>query len=357
MIRTGWLRFLSPNNGRSRKAPRQASHRPRLEVLEDRLVLSTFVVTNTNDSGAGSLRQAILDSNSTQEPNVIDFNISGSGVQTINLMSALPTITNPVTIDGTSQPGFAGTPLVVLNGANAGSGSNGLTITAGDSTVKDLVIDDFGQDGIELETGGSNVIAGNYIGVDSTGATGAGNGYDGVSIYSSANNTIGGTAAGAGNVISDNRYDGVDIYASNGNLMQGNFIGTTANGTSALGNAYGVNIVDGATNTIGGTVVAARNIISGNVYGVWLSESGTTGNLVQGNFIGTDVNGTAALGNLTFGVFIDGEATNNTVGGTEAGARNVISANGTGVDISDSDTTGNLEKATTSAPMLTVPPT
>lgn len=197
------------------------------------------------------------------------------------MLSALPTITNPVDINGTSQPGFAGTPLIVLDGTNAGSTANGLTITAGNSTVRGLVIDHFGQNGIELETGSANDVRGNYIGVDSTGEVGAGNGGSGVDIYNSASNTIGGTGSQARNIISDNRVDGVDVYESNLNAVSGNYIGTDAKGTTALANTYGVDVNGSANDTIGGTAAGDRNILSANKEdGVELIGSGTTGNLV-----------------------------------------------------------------------------
>src|SRR2546425_11283768 len=102
----------------------------------------TFTVINTNDSGAGSLRQAILDANANAGLDTINFSI-GSGVQTINVGSttglALPTITDPVIVDGTTQPGYAGSPLIELNGTSAGPSQNGLFITAGSSTIKGLV--------------------------------------------------------------------------------------------------------------------------------------------------------------------------------------------------------------------------
>src|SRR2546426_9784277 len=82
---------------------------------------SIFTVSNTSDSGAGSLRQAILDSNATNGPNTIVFQIPGSGAQTITPLSALPPITVPVIIDGTTQPGFVSQPLIEINGANAGN--------------------------------------------------------------------------------------------------------------------------------------------------------------------------------------------------------------------------------------------
>src|SRR5262249_18160277 len=103
---------------------------------------ATFTVTNTNDSGTGSLRQAILDANANPGLDTITFAI-GSGPRTIAPLSPLPTITDRVVIDGTTQPGYAGAPLIELSGANAGSGADGLSITAGGSTVVALVINRF----------------------------------------------------------------------------------------------------------------------------------------------------------------------------------------------------------------------
>src|SRR5581483_3660295 len=117
-----------------------------LEALEHRLV-PTSVVSNINDSGPGSLRQAIIDANAASGACVIDFNIADSGVQDIQLASALPDITNSVTIDGTSQPGYGGTPLIELNGAGAGSGVSGLTLAGPNITVVGLDINGFSGDG------------------------------------------------------------------------------------------------------------------------------------------------------------------------------------------------------------------
>src|SRR5450432_1627857 len=91
---------------------------------------ATFPVTVTSDSGAGSLRQAILDANSTPGNNLITFNITGGGVQIIAPFSALPDVTNQVTIDATTQPGYAGTPLIVFSGSSSSGLINGLTLSA-----------------------------------------------------------------------------------------------------------------------------------------------------------------------------------------------------------------------------------
>lgn len=129
-----WLRgvdHLSTNRSKPKSGKpwyRWLSHL-RLEILEERRLPSIFTVFNTDDSGPGSLRQAILDANRGPFTNTIAFDIGGGRVQTIQPRSALPTITNHVVIDGTTQPGFAGSPLIVLNGSQAGAEANGLTIT------------------------------------------------------------------------------------------------------------------------------------------------------------------------------------------------------------------------------------
>jgi hypothetical protein len=293
---------------------------------------STFTVTNTNDSGTGSLRQAILNANANAGPDTIAFAIPGGGVHTITPATALPVITDPVTIAGATQPGFAGTPLIELNGSNAGSSVDGLKITGGGCVVSGLVINRFNGDGIELSGNGGNIIEGNYIGTNTAGTADMGNALLGVRTASSTN-TIGGTTATARNVISGNDNGGISITpGATGNLVQGNFIGTNAAGTQAIGNVTGVS-TEGqsgniSSNTIGGTAPGARNIISGNL-GRGVSLGGTIpGNLVQGNFIGTDVSGTVALGNSSDGVHINFGSMNNMIGGTTSAARNVISANG-----------------------------
>ena len=163
-----------------------------------------------------------------------------------------------------------------------------------------------------------------------------GNSFEGVWIFSTNNNTIGGTTPGARNIISGNDTRGVFIEGGTSNIVQGNYIGTDVNGTGDLGNTFnGVCVSGGSDNTIGGTTAAARNIISGNdTSGVFLTGS-TTGNLVQGNSIGVDVNG-ATRGNGRDGVTIgstsasppNGPASTNTVGGTTAAAGNTIAFNG-----------------------------
>jgi titin len=292
--------------------------------MEDRLLLTTYVVNNTNNSGSGSLRQAILDSNGNAGTNTITFDITGSGVHTISPTSPLATITNPVILDGTSEPGYNGSPLIVLTGTGAGAGANGLTITAGASTVKGLVINSFKGNGIALQTMGNNVIIGNYIGTDATGTVAAANGSSGVNILSGSNNTIGGTTAAARNLLSGNTGYGLAI-SGNGTQVRGNYIGTTISGAMALGNTSGV-YVFGADNTIGGTATGAGNVIAGNTFDGVFIPSGE-GNLLQANLIGTGATGIGALPNGRYGVNLAAPAVSNTIGGTTAAARNLISAN------------------------------
>jgi hypothetical protein len=322
----------------------------------------SLVVTNTNDSGPGSLRQAILNANANPGTDTITFDIDGGGVQAIQPLTALPRITDSVIIDGTTQPGFTDTPLIELDGTNVGAGTaiDGLLITAGGSTVRGLIINRFGRHGINLSDGSDNVIEGNFIGTDVTGTISLGNGTGignsgsfaaGVFVESS-NNIIGGETPEARNIIAGNgrglNGSGVLIAGSNatGNRVIGNFLGTDVTGTVALNQSgSGVRIDNASENIIGGTTPQERNIISGNdFYGIRIEGLEAIDNKVIGNFIGTDATGTADLGNLG-GIRISVGAANNTIGGTMPGARNVISGNdaGSGVFLQNGNTgNGNL---------------
>jgi titin len=160
-------------------------------------------------------------------------------------------------------------------------------------------------------------------------------------------NTIGGAATGAGNLLSGNPDYGVALAGVSGNVIQGNYIGADLSGKRALGNndqLGGIGIWGGsANNLIGGTSPGAGNLISGNrSYGLFLEDPGTTGNLVQGNLIGADLTGTNALGNSFAGVALWNGATNNVIGGLSAGAGNVIAFNGwAGVELYDAPTIDN----------------
>ena len=297
-------------------------------------ILATYTVTNTNDTGSGSLRAAINSANTNAGADTIVFNIAGAGVHTINLTSALPNITGVVTINAATQTGYGGTPLIELNGSGAGAGASGLVLAAGSSgsTVRGLVINSFSASAIRILSSSNNIIAGNFLGTNAAGTATEGNQVGVYITSSSTNNTVGGTSVSDRNIISGNTVDGIQIWGAgtSGNVVQGNYIGLDVTGTLDLGNTnQGVAIFGGATNnTIGGTLADAGNVISGNnQYGVAITQSGTNGNAVQGNRIGTNAAGIAGVANSRQGVYIDGSAANNTIGGTITGAGNTIAYN------------------------------
>ena len=308
-----------------------------------------FTVTNTNDSGTGSLRQAILDANTNAGPDTIKFDIAddpdvaGNEVKTISPTAQLPIISDPVVIDGETQDPStgAGTPDIELNGLNAGAVSSGLVLDASGITVRGLVINRFRSVGIYIAPGGSgNRVQGNYIGTDASGAADLGNARTAVSVHA-PDNVVGGTEAGATNVLSGNR-NGVWIEGAgaSGNRVQGNYIGTDASGAADLGNSSSGVSVHAPDNVVGGTEAGATNVLSGNRNGVWIQGAGASGNRVQGNYIGTDASGAADLGNSADGVAVF--APDNIVGGTEAGAANVISGNDSrGIWIQGAGASGN----------------
>jgi len=307
---------------------------------------TTFTVININDSGPGSLRQAILDANANPGADMIAFNVPGGGVHTVTPTSALPTLTDPVTIDGTTQPGFGGSPLIELSGVSTTSGA-GLFITSGSSVVRGLVINRFRDyPAIVLTVNGGNRIDGNFLGTTADGFDGSVPNNEGVIVSECSNNMIGGTVAQARNIISSNSGDAIELNNSSsqvsGNLIQGNYIGPDVSGNNDLGNGTnGVGFLGVSNNTIGGTTAGAGNLISGNGR-TGIELAGGLGNLVQGNFIGTDASGTVPIGNGEAGITID-NAPNLTIGGTTPSARNVISGNaGAGVKIVETGSTGNL---------------
>src|ERR1017187_10040262 len=300
----------------------------------------TFTVTNMADSGLGSLRWAITNANANPGPDTINFHIIGTAPFTINLLSTLPAVTNPVTIDATTQPEWAnsGTPVVELNGASAGSSSVGLQLNSAFNTVVGLAINRFPSYGIVL-SGASNVIHGNFIGTDTTGTLARGNGSFGIWVESSGN-LIGGRKAINGNVISGGNDTGIFIYNTSSNVVQGNYIGIRVNGAGALGNnVNGITIDESSGNLIGGPS-GARNFISGNgVSGVFLNGAAAVQNLIQDNYIGTDVSGGLVAGNANDGITVSG-APSNTISG------NVISGNGTnGVFLTGAGASGNVVAA------------
>ncbi len=185
-------------------------------------------------------------------------------------------------------------PLVEVDGLGTGDG-NGLVIRAGGTTVKGLAIGRFPSFGIWVRDCDNNVFQGNHIGVDATGTVARGNNR-GILLGNSSNNLIGGTTPAARNVISGNSFEGIEMGGS-GNVVQGNFIGTNAAGTSDIRNGLsGIAISSSpfVNNVIGGTAPGAGNLISGNHRGISANGPGT---IIQGNLIGTDVTGTQKIPN------------------------------------------------------------
>jgi hypothetical protein len=309
---------------------------------------STFTVTNTSDGGAGSLRQAILDANFTDGASVINFNIPGTGVHTIKPSSALPIITEQVTIDGYTQPGASPNTKAVgndaslkvqLSGTNAPQGTSGLEIVASDSVIKGLVINRFG-DGIFVSgpTFGTS-IEGNFIGTDPTGTIDSGNGLAGVDIEgdsvagSPSQAMVGGTTPAARNLISGNDRGSVFIGGRFGGeqadsmRVQGNYVGTDRSGTKDLGNdGIGILLEAASNTTVGGTTAASRNVVSGNG-GLGVDLAGASDTKILGNRIGTTASGTGALGNADSGVLLEGQSANNQIGDGTAAGSNTIAFN------------------------------
>ncbi len=275
---------------------------------------------------SGSAYQGLVIRDPGTRNNVVQGNYIGLNA---NGIAALPNAWAGIQIFGGAQSNLIGGYTVSARNIISGN------------TFQGVAISDTNTDG--------NIVAGNYIGLDPTGSLAISNGYAGVDIFGgSFGNIIGGTIPGAGNVISGNTYQGVSISAVGGvaNTVQGNLIGLNAAGTAAIPNGYaGVGIYSGAqSNLIGGVVVSARNIISGNgEQGVVVGDPGTSENTIQGNYIGVDAAGTTTISNAWAGVNFFGGAVSNLVGGLLPGAGNVISGNGIqGVLIQDAGTENNF---------------
>jgi uncharacterized repeat protein (TIGR01451 family) len=281
-----------------------------------------FVVSSLADSGMGTLREAITLANGNGGADSISFSVAG----TINLMSALPTITDTVSIDATTAPGFAGTPVVSLNGAGTPGGTNGLTVSAPSCLVRGFAIQQFPNLGILLTAAGT-MVEGNFVGTNAAGTVDLGNGSTGIQVNTS-NCTIGGTVAAARNISSGNGAHGIaPSGGGSGNFVVGNFCGTNATGNTALGNSgTGIDINNSSNNTIGGPGAGDRNVICNNATNGITIFSNANANVVQGNRIGVGAAG-AALGNANQGIRMH-LANNNTIGGPAAGAGNTIANNG-----------------------------
>ena len=287
---------------------------------------NAVVTTDDGDDAAGnrtvqgSLRQFIQNANAIANTSfgggaavyTSNFSIGGGGAQSIALTAALANITDTVILDATTQEGFATAPLIELNGTSAGAAADGLTIlgaSANGSTIRGFVINRFGDDNVVISGSSNNVVAGNYLGTNAAGTADQDTGGDGVQIDgASTGNTIGGTVAADRNVISGNAV-GVRITGdgADSNSVRGNLIGTNFDGSAAVANsAEGVRIEASADlNTIGGSNATFRNVISGNAgNGTTLTGAATDTNDVRWNYIGVNAAGNATLGNGGDGILI-----------------------------------------------------
>ncbi len=340
-----WLRPLAARLNRilTPHTVRRPQVRLRVEGLEDRSVPAVFTVTTTDDSGDGSLRQAIIDANTTAGADTINFTLPPSMKDTghdwwrITPTTALPGITDTVTIDGWSQggAGYNGPPLVMIDGSqlNLTDGlpsHDGVDVFADNCLIRGLAIGNFdpndsvGARGILLEKQ-SNTVEGCYIGLDPSGDSLAGNCY-GLYVISGTQNLIGGSDPGTGNVISGNLLSQVTFSVTDRVTLQNNIVGLNAAGTRAITNPLNDGNSAGVTVSVSYGTVIEGNTISGNVGDGIFLDQGTTGVQIRGNKIGTDVTGLTALGNDRNGIFI-GSASNIVIGGTDPGSGNLISAN------------------------------
>jgi parallel beta-helix repeat protein len=288
------------------------------------LAAASFSVTNTNDSGAGSLRAAIEGSNTTPGFDQITFAIPGAGVHTIIPLTPLPDFTDDFEILGFTQPGSSentnGTGLpdnsvhqIELDGTNSGGGTGaGVLRIAGtaDFIVDGLVINRSPGAAIQVN-GATGTISGNFLGTDPTGLIAHPN-FFGVEIEGSTGVQIGGTLPAQRNVISGNSGSqigfGCLFGGGTGHDIQGNFIGPAASGTAVptgnpAGNQTGISLCFVVTDvTVGGAVDGARNVISGNAFvGVTVSNAfagfQVTDIVIRNNYLGTDVTGSLPLPN------------------------------------------------------------
>ncbi len=299
-------------------------------------LLAIYTVTNTNDSGAGSLRQAIIDANANSGADTINFNITGTGVHTITPTTAMTTITGQVTIDATTDDSYAvngNKPAIILDGNNLVADGFTLSSTADGSIIRGFVIRDFAGDGIEIQANSDgNTVAGNYIGRLNSSGTDGGAGEEntgsGVRVLG-ANNVIGGTGAFDRNVIAGNA-DGIYITGASatGNILRNNYIGVDVTGATARANSgIGVYVDSGASsNTIGSA--GYGNVISGNTnVGISISGATTSNNTIQSNYIGLNAAGSAAVSNGAFGIVVDFNASGTLIGTNVDGTNDAIEGN------------------------------
>jgi S-layer homology domain len=305
------------------------------------LTANTYTVTSTADSGVGTLRQAILDANTNPGADTIAFNIVGSGVHTIAVASALPTITGPTTVDGYTQPGSSAntnptsmglnTVLQIEIDCSAVGATNCLKVAADDVTIKGLVMNRAPQYEIDvLDTHQNFVLEGCFLGTDPSGTQIPAPFHGSLRFNQNhTNGRVGGTTPAARNLIGVDNGAGLLLAVGPpgfiDGLVAGNLIGTDVSGKHpiGLGGAKGINILGGTNTVIGGTSPDARNVINGGInVGSGTPPTGATGNFIRGNYIGIDVTGTITFTCHNECIRLNDNA--NTVGGSAPGAGNRI---------------------------------
>ena len=267
-----------------------------------------------DSNGNCSLRAAIENANKTSSKDIVAFNIPGLAPHNILLQNMeLPSIRYSVIIDARTQPGYFGSPVVEIDGSSLPEGSNGLKIYgfSDNSEIYGLAIGGFRQAPTTPPTGGiavhvytsTNILQNNFIGLKTDGTTLNRNQW-GIYFLDSANNTVGGTVDGEENVISGNYAGGLTFQGigSNNNLVVGNLFGTDASGTLNKGNRFNVQLLGAPNNTIGGTSAEERNIISG----------GRNDQSTQFDGVGVSISGVEGTGNRIIGNYIGTDITGST---------------------------------------------
>jgi len=310
---------------------------------------SIYMVANTNDSGAGSLREAIAGANSHVGADWILFDSSLLG-KTVYPLTALPSLSDSGTLlDGNIDTN--GTPDITIDGKNLPTGQNGLMIgpTASGCTITGFAIVRCPQYGISIQGADNNVVKTCHLGVTRGGGAVLLNGSSDIRIDEADGNLIGGDEAKERNIIAGGNpaaagSAGVDIDTCTNTKVQHNYFGLNRAGSAALAAGQsGVWIEGGSGNTVGGVGSKYRNLFGTSAIGVVIRGS-THDNLVAGNYFGLAANGSTAIPLSFAGVALQGAAHNNTIGGTTAGARNVFAggSGAKGVRLDNLDTQGNV---------------
>ncbi len=279
-----------------------------------------YMVTQPGDTMAtGTLRWAIQQARLNIGVDTVKFNLPAP--YKISPTGELPRLdVYPGTIvDGTTQPGYAGSPVVQICGTGAPFGAIGMYVNSDNNMVKGLMIAQFKGVGIFISSGHTNVVEACHV---------MSNMSAGVDLYAGRFNRIGGTNA-ARNVISSNGTYGVNVNGqlAGDNVIQGNYIGTGADGTGLLGNRWAGIYVDSAARTIiGGEAPGVRNVIGGNDQGIYLTGTGAVDCVIQGNYIGVDTTGVTQTRNRGAAVYLV-DIRRAAIGGTNAAARNVMAGN------------------------------